>query len=384
MASASFNLAERADVVVIGGGVIGLSVARALTLKQVGSVLVLERAELGRESSFAAAGMLAPQAEANIADAFFKLSCQSRDLYPALAVQLMEETGIDIELDRTGTIYCAFTDHDQEEIERRYNWQREAGLAIEQLTAKEARELEPSLADDLRAALKFPLDTQVENRKLLEALIAANQRLGVKLLTNIRAQSLSVHRGRVSGVTTSRGFVSTRNVVLASGAWTSFIDTENSAPQIRIEPVRGQMICFEAQPSVARHVIYSPRGYLVPRHNGRLLAGSTTEEAGFDKQVTDAGLRSIRVHALEIAPVVSRLPLVDSWSGLRPRAPDGLPVMGKTGETEGICFATGHYRNGILLAPVTGQLIADLIADNVVSSELNAFAPDRFVTVSAN
>ncbi len=144
------------------------------------------------------------------------------------------------------------------------------------------------------------------------------------------------------------------------------------------------MLCFETQPLLARHVIYSPRGYLVPRHDGRLLAGSTTEEAGFDKQVTDTGLQSIRAHATEIVPTLSRLALIDSWAGLRPRAPDGLPVLGKAGETEGLFFATGHYRNGILLAPVTAQLIADLIADNVVSSELQAFAPDRFATVSVN
>ena len=384
MASASFNLAERADVVVIGGGVIGLSVARALALKQTGSVIVLERGQLGRESSFAAAGMLAPQAEANIADAFFKLSCRSRDLYPALATQLLEETGIDIELDRTGTLYCAFTTHDQEEIERRYNWQRLAGLSVEKMTAEEARELEPHLAGNLLGALKFPLDTQVENRKLLDALIVANESLGVKFFTNTTAESLTVEPGRVTGVATSRGFVSTRNVVLASGAWTSFIDTENAAPQIRIEPVRGQMLCFETQPVLARHVIYSPRGYLVPRHDGRLLAGSTTEEAGFNKQVTDTGLQSIRAHATEIVPTLSELALIDSWAGLRPRSPDGLPVLGRASETEGLFFATGHYRNGILLAPVTAQLIADLIADNVVSAELQAFAPDRFATVSVN
>ncbi len=144
--------------------------------------------------------MLAPQAEANIADAFFKLSCRSRDLYPALATQLLEETGIDIELDRTGTLYCAFTTHDEEEIERRYNWQRQAGLAVEKLTAKEAHEIEPNLAGNLRAALKFPMDTQVENRKLLDALIVANESLGVNFLTNTTAESLTVERGRVTGV----------------------------------------------------------------------------------------------------------------------------------------------------------------------------------------
>jgi glycine oxidase len=384
LASAFFNLNERADVIVVGGGVIGLSVARALARKQVGSVLLVERGELGREASFAAAGMLAPQAEANVDDAFFQLCCRSRDLYPALAAQLLEETGIDIELDQTGTLYCAFTEHDRGEIEKRFEWQRRLGLVVEQLTPRQARELEPNLSEQVLAGLKFPGDTQVENRQLLRALIATNEKLGVKSYGHTIVESLRIERGKVTGVSTSKGLVNTRNVVIAGGAWTSFIKTGTAAQQIRIEPVRGQIMCFESQRSLARHVIYSPRGYLVPRRDGRLLAGSTTEEAGFAKEVTALGLESIRDHALEIAPRIAELKLVDSWAGLRPRAPDGLPVLGKTEETEGLFFATGHYRNGILLAPLTGELIAALIADNVVAAELQTFAPDRFAAVSVN
>lgn len=363
---------------------IGLSVARALARKQVGSVLLLERGELGKEASFAAAGMLAPQAEANVDDAFFQLCRRSRDLYPAFAAQLLEETGIDVELDQTGTLYCAFNEHDREEIEERFAWQRGLGLSVEQLTAQQARELEPNLSEEVLAGLKFPEDTQVENRQLLRALIAANEKFDVKSCAHTIVDSLRIEGGKVTGVSTSKGFVNTRTVVIAGGAWSSFIKTGTAAPQIRIEPVRGQMICFEAQPVLARHVIYSPRGYLVPRRDGRLLAGSTTEAAGFAKEVTARGLESIRDHALEIAPRIAELKLVDSWAGLRPRAPDELPVLGKTGETEGLFFATGHYRNGILLAPLTGELIATLIADNVVAVELQTFAPDRFAAVSVN
>lgn len=365
-------------MVVVGGGVIGLSVARALARKQVESVLLVERGDLGREASFAAAGMLAPQAEANADDAFFRLCCRSRELYPNFAAQLLEETGIDVELDQTGTLYCAFTEHDRAEIEKRYEWQRRLGLSVEQLTHLQARELEPNLSERVFAALKFPADTQVENRQLLRALIAANQKLDVKSCAHTIVKSLQIEKSRVAGVSTSKGFVNTRNVVIAGGAWTSFINTGTEAPPIRIEPVRGQMICFEAQPALARHVIYSPRGYLVPRRDRRLLAGSTTEAAGFEKEVTARGVESIRNHALEIAPRIAELKQVDSWAGLRPRAPDELPVLGKTGETEGLFFATGHYRNGILLAPLTGELIAALIADNVVATELQTFAPDRF------
>lgn len=384
MPSAFLNSDERADVVVVGGGVIGLSVTRALARKQIGSVLLLERGEPGREASFAAAGMLAPQAEANIDDAFFQLCLRSRDLYPTFAAQLLEETGIDVELDQTGTLYCAFTEHDREEIEERYQWQRGLGLAVEQLTAAQARELEPNLSEKVLAGLRFPQDIQVENRQLLRALITSNERFAVQICAGTIVESLQIKGGKVSGVSTSKGFVKTPTVVIAGGAWSSFIKTGTAAPQIRIEPVRGQMICFESQPALARHVIYSPRGYLVPRRDGRLLAGSTTEEAGFAKEVTAQGLASIGDHALEIAPRIADLKVVDSWAGLRPRAPDELPVLGKTSETEGLFFATGHYRNGILLAPLTGELIAELIADNVVAPELQTFAPDRFAAVSVN
>ena len=377
-------MSEQADVVVVGGGVIGLSVARALALKQVGSVTVLERGQLGKEASFAAAGMLAPQAEANTADTFFQLCCRSRDLYPAFATQLLAETGVDVELDRTGTLYCAFSEHDEAEIERRFAWQRSAGLVVERLTSPEALELEPNIATNVRLALKFPLDIQVENRRLLRALIAANHKLGVNLAAETSVQSLQIEHGSISGVITTGGLVSTRNVVLASGAWTSFIAAENATAQVRIEPVRGQMMSFDVKPPLVRHVVYSPRGYLVPRRNGRLLAGSTTEDAGFAREVTEAGLQSIRAHANEIAPALRDASPSDAWAGLRPRAPDGLPVLGKSGEIEGLFFATGHYRNGILLAPLTGELIAGLIADNVVSPELQAFAADRFAVIGVN
>jgi glycine oxidase len=347
--------------------------------------MLIERASLGAEASYAAGGLLAPQAEADCADDFFRLACQSRDLYPALAASLLEETGTDIELDTTGTIYLAFTEQDQAEAERRFAWQTRAGLSVEKLTAAEARGLEPLVSENVLGALRFPRDIQVENRRLLVALIAANEKLGVRMLKDTNVESLRLEHGQVAGVETSRGFVSTRKVVMAGGSWTSFVTAaESPLPPVRIEPVRGQMVCFKTKPPFARHVLYSPRGYLVPRRDGRLLAGSTTEHAGFEKQVTAAGLHSIISHALEIAPAVSELAIGDTWAGLRPRATDDLPVLGPCAEIEGLFYATGHYRNGILLAPVTGELIAEAIAGNVHSGVLNPFAPDRFSPVGVN
>ncbi|MFN2493948.1 MAG: glycine oxidase ThiO, partial [Pyrinomonadaceae bacterium] len=380
--------------------VIGLSVARALKLRGLREVLLIERSSLGREASFAAAGMLAPQAEADGANEFFHLACKSRDMYPAFASELYEESGIDIELEKTGTLYLAFTDHDIDEVKNRYRWQSKAALPIERLTARDALKLEPSISSNVQMALKFPLDMQVENRRLIKALAVSNERSGVRMLTETSVKSMRINRRRLNGVETSRGFVATECVVVACGAWSSLIEISNavdtgettsprllsSSPlgDILVEPVRGQMLSFATDPRITQHVIYSPRGYIVPRSDGRLLAGSTTEHVGFDKNVTDEGIQTILTAAEEISPAVASLPVTASWAGLRPRASDDLPVLGPCAEIEGVFYATGHYRNGILLAPITGELLAGAIIDREVAAIPHTFSPSRFGLVSVN
>ncbi|HEY0728043.1 MAG TPA: glycine oxidase ThiO [Pyrinomonadaceae bacterium] len=364
-----------AEVVIVGGGVIGLTIARALAQRGVRDVCLVERAALGAEASFAAGGILAPQAEANARDEFFELASRSRELYKDFAAALREETGVDVELDSTGTLYVALSERDVDEIEKRYEWQSKAGLVVEKLTAAEARELEPCVAETVEGALRFPRDVQVENRRLLNALVNSVDKLKVHVATETNVESIAIERGRVLGVQTSRGFVSCQTVVVAAGSWSSTIDNAHTP---KIEPVRGQMICFDAKPQLTRHIIYSPRGYLVPRHDGRLLAGSTSENAGFTKQVTAGGVSHILANAHEISPQISNLPITDTWSGLRPRAADGLPVLGPCDEIDGLFYATGHYRNGILLAPVTGELIAEAVVAGRISPLLAAFSPNRF------
>ncbi|MCA1557059.1 MAG: glycine oxidase ThiO [Acidobacteria bacterium] len=368
---------ETADAVVVGGGVIGLAIARSLAHARVGSIVLVERGQLGAESSHAAGGMLAAQAECDRADAFLEFALASRAAYPEFAASLLEETGINIELERTGTLYLAFTDEDERETLERYKWQTKAGLSVERLTGDEARALEPCVSKMALSALRFPLDWQVENRRLVAALAAASQSMGVQLLTGTNVESLLIERERVLGVETSRGRIHSPVVIVAGGAWASALLIAH-APLIQLEPVRGQMLCFDARPQLARHVIYSPRGYLVPRMDGRLLAGSTTEHAGFDKRVTAAGAHTILTNALEIAPALGGLPLVDAWAGLRPRAMDGLPVIGASSQTRGLLYAVGHYRNGILLAPLTGELIARQVTGGTASTLMRAFTPERF------
>jgi glycine/D-amino acid oxidase-like deaminating enzyme len=222
--------------------------------------------------------------------------------------------------------------------------------------------------------LRFPNDLQVDNRRLVEALIVANRRLGVHLIDNCEARSITVSARKVSGVTTSAGFIEASKILIAAGAWSSLIEPAEFVP---VEPVRGQMLCFAA-PRFARHVIYSSRGYLIPRHDGRLLAGSTSERVGFDKRVTHEGIETIRSMAFEIAPALQHCPVIDSWAGFRPRAEDDLPALGAAPHVKHLFFATGHYRNGILLAPITGELMADAILSGKTSPSVEPFSPQRF------
>ncbi len=368
------------EIVIIGGGVIGLSIARALARRGVRDVCIVERGGLGAEASSAAGGMLLPQVEADGHDDFFALACRSRDLYKSLAVELRHETGIDIELDTTGTLYLALNEHDYEEIEQRYQWQSQAGLAVELLTSASARELEPCISETTYGGLRFPNDIQVENRRLITALANSVNALGVTTFIETTVEKLVIQGHRITGVQTSRGEVNCQTVVLAAGAWSSFL--LQSAPNPGITPVRGQMLCLESKPQLTRHVLFSPRGYLVPRQDGRLLAGSTSENAGFAKRVTAGGIASILGQTLEISPAIGSLPIVDSWAGFRPRAADGLPVLGPCGEIDGLFYATGHYRNGILLAPLTAELISEAIVTGVASPLLAPFSPDRFSSQS--
>src|SRR5229473_1879275 len=366
-----------ADVVIVGGGVIGLSIARALALRGVSDVMLIERGQPGAEASWAAGGILAPQVESDRADDFFNLAAAGRDLYPAFAESLKDETGIDVELDLTGTLCLGFTEKDEAELQSRFDWQSKARLSIEWLSGDEARRQEPCISQQVRCALRLPNDYQVENRRLIEALVKANEKLGVRLITDRHVSELLIENEKVRGVETSDGFVVAPVVVLAAGAWTSLISSSGTTFP-KIEPVRGQMLCFQTRPPIARHVIYSSRGYLVPRRDGRVLAGSTAEHVGFERSLTGEGMNAIKSMALEIVPSIADLPLVNSWAGFRPRVADDLPVLGPCEGIEGLFYATGHYRNGILLAPITGELIAQAIVDGEAPLLLKAFSPDRF------
>jgi glycine oxidase len=365
------------DVLIIGGGVIGLSIARELRKRGAGRITVVEKGKLGREASWAAAGMLAPQAETDRIDDFYRFCTESRDIYPEFAADLLAETGVDIELERSGTLYAAFNADDVGEIERRFSWQRSAGLDVERLSSAECLSCEPNLSRDVLGGLFFPRDWQVENRRLVEALTEFARRNGIEIVENTEVIEISEETGEAR-CRNGKSFHAGRTV-LATGAWTSLIKIGELALPVDVRPIRGQMISFAPPERLFRRVIYSPRGYVVPRLDGRLLAGATVEDAGFHAENTAEGLEKLRATAAEISPDLQSLGIVDNWAGLRPFAADGLPIIGEIGQN--LFVATAHYRNGILLAPLTGRIMAKAMFGDEASTYLQVFGPNRLKAV---
>lgn len=375
---------EQFDVAVVGAGVIGC--ATAWRLAQAGMrVVAVERGPVGQEASHAAGGMLAPLAEADRADEFFELAVASRALYADFARELCEATGVDVEYRTEGTLYLALTEEDEEELGERWEWQHAAGLNVKRLNADCVRKLEPQVSDQLRWALKFPDDHQVDNCLLLKALEAAARAAGVEFQTHTEVRDVLLAgtaggKRRVTGLGTSRGELRVSRVVAAAGCWTGLLTGEagRQLAPFQVEPVRGQMLALEMPSPAINHVIYSRRGYLVPRLSGIVIAGSTTERVGYDKRVTAGGVASIIPRAAEIAPSLMNAALVDTWAGLRPSSSDGWPILGEDLHISGLVYATGHYRNGILLTPITAQAISELISRGESHTNLKPFSPARF------
>lgn len=382
MAQAATNIGlVNTDILIIGGGVIGLSIARELHRHGVQDITVVDKGSCGREASWAAAGMLSPQAETDSVGPFFELCSRSRDMYPQFAAELLDETGFDIELDQTGTLCLCFKDEDANELLARCEWQRDAGLEVESLALDDILKLEPHLSSQVACGLRFPNDWQVENRKLVQALRAYADRNDIRVVEHTPVRSLSVENDRVAGALTTDDPVTAGHTVLATGAWTSLINLGEQKMPVAVEPVRGQIVCLDAEPGVLRHVLYSHAAYLVPRRDGRILVGSTTERVGFDGSTTEAATAALIDAANEILPS-TELRVSDRWAGLRPCAVDTLPVLGTIEGVGGLTIATGHYRNGILLAPVTGKLIAERIVTSVEDPAFGDFGPGRFAAAA--
>jgi glycine oxidase len=364
---------------IIGGGIIGASIAWRLASENLG-VTIFERGSFGQEASWAAAGMIAPQAEAEGPGPFLDICLRGRQSFDAIVERLARESGVDPEYDQQGIIYVALDETERRELERRARWQRDAGLGgeVEELSGDDARRLEPMLSPEVTYALHLPSNRRTENRKLTQAYLAAAGRAGAVLREAARVDEIVTRNGRTSGVRLSDGSIEPADVVVvAAGAWINDIrGLEDDG--IRIRPVRGQIVCFQGRPGMLGPAVFSLRGYLVPRRDGRLLAGSTMEEAGYNRSVTMAGMGRIVAGANALVPRLASLPFREAWAGFRPAAADLLPVLGPSPSIPNVIYATGHYRSGILLSALTGELIADVVNGRRPSLDLEPYSPARF------
>lgn len=368
------------DVLIVGGGVIGLAIAREAARAGM-SVTLLERGGVGGEASGASAGMLASQLEAHEPGPLLALSLRSRALYPEWAAALLEETGVDIDLRRDGALVVAKDPVASRHLDAAFRFQRDAGLPVERLDAAAARRAEPALAPGIEGGLFLPEEASLDPVLLTQALAAAAERAGARVVSGCGVASIAAASGRVEGVVATDG---TRHaaarVVIAAGAWSGGIAAPRFVPPPS-EPVRGQIVCFEA-PGIVRAIVESGDVYLVPRGDGRLLAGSTTERVGFDKRVTAGALASLSSGAVAILPALAKAPFHGAWAGLRPAAPDGLPVIGPA-SIEGLYYACGHFRNGIVLAPITARLVSGMLRGEGAPApgfDAAPFSPRRFDT----
>lgn len=347
------------DCIIIGGGVMGCLVG--LRLRQAGAqVSILERAVPGAEASSAAAGILSPQAEAHHLGDALGLALASRELYPALAAELLELTGVDIGYRRSGVLQVALDEVGQLALGETAARQRALGLAVEALDGVAARELEPGLAPTVRAALRFPRDGQLEPRALTRALAIAARRAGCEILTGRLVHRVRSEAGAVAAVVTDEGELPCARVVVAAGSWSGLIGglEDVGIDTTTVRPARGQLCELDARTPPLGHVVFGPGGYLVPRPDGRVICGSTLEFVGFDKAVTAGGLAAVLHSALALAPGLATAPVTATWSGLRPWSAGGRLLCGPT-TIAGLALATGHFRNGILLAPISAELVAD-------------------------
>ncbi len=371
-------------VAIIGAGVIGLGIAWRLAGRA--AVTVFDRGKAGAGASYAAAGMLAACCEAEPGEeALIALGRESQARWPGFAEELLRASGIDVELRREGTLVLALTADDQAEIAHRLEFQLQLDLPLEWLSAAATRAREPHLAGKIAGALFSPQDHQVDNRKLVQALRIAAEAAGVAICEQRPVKEIFVQGGRAKGVVLEDGTIAAADiVVLAAGAWSRNIAGLPPDGRPPVRPIKGQMLALrmDAAAPLISHVLWAPGAYLVPRRDGRLIVGATVEEKGFDDTITAGGMLTLIEAAWRAVPAIEELPIEEIWVGHRPGSRDDAPILGP-GPLQGLFYATGHHRNGILLAPVTADAMARLVLDDVVEPAIKPFGLERFLPARA-
>ncbi|HET6423228.1 MAG TPA: glycine oxidase ThiO [Planctomycetaceae bacterium] len=355
------------DVLVIGGGVIGLSIAYELSQHNL-SVIVLEQGQFGQEASWAGAGMLPPGNSAWAATPEARLRSASYDRWPSWVQSLHEATGISTGFVRCGGIMVARHDQDHEFSQDLSRWNAER-LVVESLSPQELRQRFPFLGETMTRGCYLPDVAQVRNPWLIQSLYAACAQRGVTLLAGHAVTTFESDGHRIHSVRTPAGDFSAGQFVIAGGAWSGGM-TRQLGIDLHVEPVRGQIVLLESRPLPCSHVIENGTRYIVPRPDGRILIGSTEEHVGFDKRTTAGGVTGLLALAQELVPCLAQARVERTWAGLRPYRPGGLPYLGRGPGYDNLFIAAGHYRAGLQLSPITAQLIRELVLGQPASLPL--------------
>jgi glycine oxidase len=362
---------DTADVLIIGGGIMGCASALALA-KNGAHVVVLERSVPGAEASSAAAGILGAQTEAHEAGPFFELARKSLALYPAWSEALRAVTGIDVGFRRSGVLKVVLDDEARSHLHREVAWQAEAGLAVDYLDADAVRRREPAVTSQARAAVLFAEDGRIDPPLLFKAVHIAAARAGAAFRSGMYVRAVDVDQGTARGVILEDGTrIAAKWVVLAAGSWSTLVaGIPLRAGDVR--PARGQIVELETRDPLLQSVVFAPACYLVPRDDGRVLIGSTLEFVGYRREVTARAVRDLLHAGIELVPALADATLGRTWSSFRPFTETGTPLLGPT-EVRGLLLATGHYRNGVLLAPITAEIIAGVMMGREAPVDLKPF-----------
>jgi len=365
---------KKFDVVIAGGGVIGGSIALELSRSGL-SVALFDRQQPGQEASWASAGILSPAPESPGMVSMVPLGRASMALYPEFVAQVEEISGMSTGFRPKGTLEALFSHDTNAELSTIIALHNGLGLKAEPLRAEDARELEPSLSEEVEAAVLRPEEASIDNRALTAAILQAAKRRGAEIFSGDGAKAIWREGKRCAGLVLQNEKVEANWTVIAAGCFSATID--GIAPYAPVRPAKGQMASLRTDDVKIERVLWSEKIYLVPRNDGRILAGATVEHAGFDKRVTAGGMEKILAAAIDLAPGLANARIEETWAGLRPASPDHLPILGPT-DIDGLLIATGHFRSGILLTPITARLIREWITEQRVSVDWERFSPLRF------
>jgi len=362
------------DVAVAGGGLIGASIAFELASEGM-RVAIFDAQNPGREASWASAGMISPAPESSVMASLLPISMASVQLYPEFLQRVEELSGKTVGYRKDGALDLLLNGAEQSEIDEILALHRGAELRAEVLSGPEAREIEPALTSELRAAVHRPDEASLDNRLFTEATLEAARRKGAEIFPGNGAKALWKERNTCKGLQLQEGRVEARWTVIAAGCFSACI--EGVAAYAPVTPAKGQMMALRCDSVNLKKDLWSGHMYLVPRHDGRIIAGSTVEYEGFDRNVTVAGMKKILGGAISLVPALESARIEETWAGLRPDSPDHLPILGPT-DLDGLLIATGHFRSGILLTPITARLIREWVTTQKVSENWAPFSPMRF------